>query len=74
MSFKDRMIEFVVSQVINNFLKTLDVQELKAVLDDWIDVVEIAVERSENKFDDNLLPVLKFTRDFFGIPDLPDTE
>jgi len=72
MSFKNRMLDYVVSQVLANFLKALDTQELKAILDQWIDSVENAVENSESKFDDNLLPVLSFVRDFFAIPDLPD--
>lgn len=72
MSFKDRMIEFVVNQVISNFLKALDPEQLKVVLDRWIDVVEQAVQDSESKLDDNLLPILRFVRDFFAIPDLPD--
>lgn len=71
-SFKDRMLEYVVSQVLTNFLKALDPEVLKAVLDRWIDIVEVAVQDSENKFDDNLIPVLRFVRDFFAIPDLPD--
>jgi len=74
MSFKNRMLDYVVSQVLANFLKALDTQELKAILDQWIDSVENAVENSESKFDDNLLPVLSFVRDFFAIPDLPDRE
>lgn len=72
MSFKDKMLDFVVAQVIANFLKALDQEQLKAVLDGWIDIVEESIKDSETKLDDNLLPILFFARDFFSIPDLPD--
>jgi hypothetical protein len=72
MTFKEKMLDYIVSTVLSNFLKALKPDEIRIVLDRWIDVVEEAIERSDNEFDDHLLPVLKFVRDFFAIPDLPD--
>lgn len=72
MTFKDKMIDYVVSQVVASFLKSLSPQELKVVLDAWIDKAEDVIKGSANPFDDHLLPVLRFARDFFNIPDLPD--
>lgn len=72
MTFKEKMIDYVVSTVLSAFLKNLKPDEIRKVLDAWLDAVEVAVQESENKFDDNLIPVLTFVRDFFGIPDLPD--
>lgn len=71
-TFKNRIIDYVVSQVIANFLKSLNPEELRVVLDTLVDKIEDVVEHSDNKFDDNLLPILDFVRDFFNIPDLPD--
>lgn len=72
--FKNKMIDFVVAQVIASFLKAIDSEHLKAVLDGLIDQVEEYIVKSPNTLDDNLLPVLKFARDFFAIPDLPDNQ
>jgi hypothetical protein len=74
MTFKEKMIDYIISTVLANFLKSLDPGEIRIVLDSWIDSVEKMVSESENKFDDNLLPVLAFVRDFFAIPDLPDID
>lgn len=74
MSFKDRMIDFVVSKVIASLLASLDAENLKILFDKWIDAAEEAIEASPNKLDDNLLPVLRFVRDFFAIPDLPEVD
>jgi hypothetical protein len=74
MSFRDRMIDFVVSKVIASLLASLDPSSLKVMFDRWIDAAEDAIEASPNKIDDQLLPILRFVRDFFAIPDLPDSD
>lgn len=69
---KEKLLNFIVSKLIIQFLSSLSPKDLKIYLDKMIDEIELYVQTTENKIDDNLLPVLKFTRDLFSIPDLPD--
>lgn len=70
---KDTIIQYLISNLLASFLKTLNPEQLKVQLDNLIDSIEIHVQQTENPYDDNLLPVLRFCRDFFAIPDLPDS-
>lgn len=69
---KEQILSFVVSKLITGFLAKLDPDSLMVQLDILIDSVEDHVLTTPNKFDDELLPVLKFVRDLFQITDLPD--
>lgn len=69
---KEQILRFLVEKLITSFLAQLSPEQLKVQLDNIIDSVEFQINASPNKFDDSLLPVLRFARDLFGIPDLPD--
>ena len=71
---KEKILKLVVTKVIEAFLGSLNHQQIKVELDHWIDRIESYVENSENKIDDTVLPVLKFARELFDVPDYPDTE
>jgi len=69
---KKSMIVYIVTQLINNFIKSLDIKDLQKFLDNMIDSVEDTIAASENKLDDSLLPGLRLVRELFNIPDFPD--
>lgn len=69
---KKSMIVYIVTQLINNFVKSLDVKDLQIFLDKLIDNVENTIQQSDNKLDDSLLPGLRLVRELFNIPDFPD--
>jgi len=70
---KKSMIIYIVTTLINNFVKSLDIKDLQKFLDNIIDSVEDTIATSENKLDDSLLPGLRLVRELFNIPDFPDT-
>lgn len=70
---KKSMIVYIITTLINNFVKSLDVKDLQQFLDNLIDSVEDTIANSENKLDDALLPGLRLVRELFNIPDFPDT-
>lgn len=69
---RDAILKYIISNLLIDFLRSLNPAQLKNQLDNIIDSVEFQIGASENQYDDALLPVLKFARDFFAIPDLPD--
>jgi len=69
---KKSMIVYIVTQLINNFVKSLDIKDLQIFLDKLIDNVENTIQESDNKLDDSLLPGLRLVRELFNIPDFPD--
>lgn len=69
---KEKILQYLIGNILSTFLANLDQEELKIHLDNIIDNIEITVTRSENKYDDSILPILRFARDLFDIPDLPD--
>ena len=69
---KKSMIVYIVTQLINNFIKSLDIKDLQIFLDNLIDNIENTIEKSDNKLDDSLLPGLRLVRELFNIPDFPD--
>jgi len=69
---KQNMIIYVVTTLINTFIKTLNIEDLKRYIDNLIDSVEKTVEESPNKLDDTILPGLRLVRELFAIPDFPD--
>lgn len=71
---KEKIINYLVSTLITNFLQSLSPGDLRVTLDKYIDIVEDYVASTGNQVDDNLIPVLAFARDLFGIPDLPDSK
>lgn len=71
---KEKILKYVVQTIIENFLGNLNEQEIREELDHWIDRIELRIEQSENQLDDSILPVLRFARTLFGIPDLPDVK
>jgi len=70
---KKSMIIYIVTTLINNFVKSLDIKDLQKFLDNLIDSVEDTIAKSENKLDDSLLPGLRLVRELFNIPDFPDS-
>lgn len=70
---RDRLINFVISRVVDAIISNLNPSQVKHLLDDLIDRLENMVEESSNKFDDNLLPFIKFLRELLDVPDYPDT-
>lgn len=70
---KKSMIVYIITTLINNFVKSLDVKDLQKFLDNLIDSVEDTIANSENKLDDALLPGLRLVRELFNIPDFPDS-
>lgn len=66
------MIIYIITQLINNFIKSLNVSDLQKFLDNLIDNVENTIQESDNKLDDSLLPGLRLVRELFNIPDFPD--
>lgn len=71
---KKSMIVYIVTTLINQFVKSLKIKDLQIFLDSLIDSVENTIEQSENKIDDALLPGLRLVRELFNIPDYPDGE
>lgn len=69
---KKSMIVYIITTLINNFVKSLEVKDLQKFLDNLIDSVEDTIANSENKLDDALLPGLRLVRELFNIPDFPD--
>jgi len=69
---KKSMIVYIVTQLINNFIKSLDIKDLQIFLDNLIDNIENTIQTSDNKLDDSLLPGLRLVRELFNIPDFPD--
>lgn len=69
---KEKILTFVISQVIQAFLGNLTHQQIKVELDKLIDRLEVLIASSENTLDDSVLPIVKFIRDAFDIPDYPD--
>lgn len=69
---KSQMISYLVNSLVNAFLRSLDPADLKIALDKMIDSFENTIAESPNKIDDSLLPGLRFVRELFDIPDLPD--
>jgi len=69
---KKSMIIYIITQLINNFIKSLNVSDLQKFLDNLIDNVENTIQESDNKLDDSLLPGLRLVRELFNIPDFPD--
>ena len=69
---KQSMIIYIITSLINNFVKSLDIKDLQKFLDNLIDSVEDTIATSENKLDDSLLPGLRLVRELFNIPDYPD--
>lgn len=69
---KKSMITYIVSTLINTFIKSLKIEDLKRFLDNLIDSIETTIEQSDTKLDDTLLPGLRLVRELFNIPDFPD--
>lgn len=69
---KQQMLTYLITTLMNSFIKQLNPDGLKAYLDSLIDIVEKNIEESETPLDDTVLPGLRFIREFFDIPDLPD--
>ena len=69
---KDKILSFVISQVVQSLLGNLSSQQIKAELDRLIDRFEDLIADSSNTLDDQLMPVIKFVRDAFDVPDFPD--
>jgi len=69
---KKSMIVYIITTLINNFVKSLNIEDLQKFLDNLIDSIETTIEKSDNKYDDALLPGLRLVRELFNIPDFPD--
>lgn len=69
---KQSMIVYILTTLINQFIKALNIEDLKIFLDKMIDSIENTIEQSENKYDNALLPGLRLVRELFNIPDFPD--
>ena len=63
---KDKMIMYVVSMM----LERMTTEDMEKWADMGLDMLEDAIEKSENKWDDKVaLPMIKLMRDAFGIED-----
>jgi len=60
-----KLLPFLVAQLI----KALTPDLLKRFADKILDAVEDAIQKSENKFDDAILPLLTLIRSSFNVPD-----
>lgn len=69
---KNQMMLYLINTLVGTFLRGLDPGQLKIALDKFIDAIEDTIEASPNKVDDAILPGLRFCRELFDIPDLPD--
>ena len=69
---KKSMIVYIMTTLINQFIKSLNIEDLQRFLDSLIDSIENTIEQSETKYDDTLLPGLRLIRELFNIPDFPD--
>jgi len=69
---KDKILTFVISQIVQAFLGNLSHQQIKVELDKLIDRLEELIASSENTLDDGFMPIVKFIRDAFDIPDYPE--
>lgn len=69
---KKSMIQYIVTTLLNQFIKSLDIEDMQRWLDKLIDSLESTVQESPNKIDDSILPGLRLVRELFNIPDFPD--
>lgn len=69
---RKNMIVYILTTLLNQFIKNLDTDDLRRFLDRQIDVLEDVINNSENKYDDSLLPGLRLIRELFNIPDYED--
>ncbi|HEB72886.1 MAG TPA: hypothetical protein ENI77_09730 [Nitrospirae bacterium] len=60
-----KLLPFLVAQLI----KALTPDLMKRFADKILDAVEDAIQKSENKFDDVILPLLTLIRSAFNVPD-----
>ncbi|VAX24845.1 hypothetical protein MNBD_NITROSPINAE03-2035 [hydrothermal vent metagenome] len=60
-----KLLPFIVAQLI----KALTPDLMKRFADKILDAVEDAIQKSENKFDDAILPLLTLIRSAFNVPD-----
>lgn len=70
---KDRILSFIIAKVVGQLLDSMSPEQIMRYLDELIDKLESMIIESDNKLDDNLLDVLKYLRDVFGITDYPDS-
>lgn len=66
---KEKILSYFITTVVKTFLSSLTPQQIKRELDKLLDRIEDLVQDSENQLDDSLLPVLRFVRDVFDVPD-----
>lgn len=69
---KEKILNFVIARIVETLLGNLSSQQIKGELDRLIDRLEVLIADSSNTMDDQLLPVVRFVRDTFDVPDLPD--
>lgn len=63
------MKEKMLAMLMGFILERLDSEDLKKWADHGLDLLEDAIKKSENKFDDVMLPVIGQMRKAFSIPD-----
>lgn len=66
---KTYWLTYILSHLVNYLLESVHPDEIRLVLDKWIDVIEDSVSRSSNKYDDTLLPILSLLRVVINVPD-----
>jgi hypothetical protein len=66
---KEKILTYIISTVVEVFLSSLSEDQIKRELDRFIDRMEELISDSSNQLDDGLLPVLKFFREVFDVPD-----
>lgn len=66
---KEMILKYVVKNIIENFLGSLTEEEIREEISHWIERIKIRIEKSENKIDDTIIPVLEFAQRLFGAPD-----
>lgn len=69
---KEKILSYAITKLVSAFLSGLSAQQIKVQLDHLIDHLEDLIQDSSNNLDNSLLPVIKFVRDVFDIPDYPD--
>lgn len=64
------MQSFLIAKLVEVVLTLLSDKVMKQVVDAFLDLIEDAVENSENKVDDAVvLPICKRIRETFNVPD-----
>lgn len=69
---KDKLINFIITRAVEAIMSSMSQEQVKRSLDKLIDHLEELVLESENKFDDNILPFMRFIRETLDVPDYPD--